>query len=129
METIFNGNIIILYMITGLSIFNLTAMNRDQQVALIYCMSFLLVLLQVLNGRIVMLLLITVLYLALEWFTEDKKKLQIITAPTSKGIINYIEEVLYRLDSLIVINETAVQRLKEYRQSLIYEAVTGKFEV
>ena len=46
-----------------------------------------------------------------------------------REIIDYIEEALRTIDSLIATNEIAGQKLKEYRQSLIYEAVTGKIEV
>ena len=44
-------------------------------------------------------------------------------------IINHIEKTLCVIDSLILTNATTIQKLKEYRQSLIYEAVTGKIEV
>ena len=33
------------------------------------------------------------------------------------------------ISELITANEATIQKLKEYRQSIIYEAVTGKIEV
>ena len=44
-------------------------------------------------------------------------------------IIKYLDNELKRLDELVLKNELTIQNLKEYRQSLIYEAVTGKIEV
>lgn len=33
------------------------------------------------------------------------------------------------MDELISANEATIKKLKEYRQSIIYEAVTGKIEI
>lgn len=44
-------------------------------------------------------------------------------------IDEYLYEQCSKMDDLISINETAIRRLREYRQSLVYEAVTGKIEV
>lgn len=45
------------------------------------------------------------------------------------SIIQYLDEELNYVDSTIRIIETQINKLKEYRQSLIYEAVTGKSDV
>ena len=46
-----------------------------------------------------------------------------------KEIAEYIVARCNEIDSQIAANEISVQKLKEYRQSIIYEAVTGKIEV
>lgn len=44
-------------------------------------------------------------------------------------IINYIEEASMEILVLISIIQKQIQKLKQYRQALIYEAVTGKIDV
>lgn len=46
-----------------------------------------------------------------------------------KEIINHIESFFSKTDSLIEKNSHQILKLKEYRESLIYEAVTGKIDV
>lgn len=46
-----------------------------------------------------------------------------------KEIVEYIVARCNEIDSQIAANEVSVQKLKEYRQSIIYEAVTGKIEI
>lgn len=46
-----------------------------------------------------------------------------------KEIAEHIVARCNEIDSQITANEVSVQKLKEYRQSIIYEAVTGKIEV
>ena len=46
-----------------------------------------------------------------------------------KAIANYLEQKALEIDSLIANNYEYITKLKEYRQSLIYEAVTGKIDV
>ena len=43
-----------------------------------------------------------------------------------KAIVDELDSRLTTLDAIIEHNERTVEKLKEYRQSLIYEAVTGK---
>lgn len=64
-------------------------------------------------------------------FQADIKKFPIILPPLceQKEIAKYIDEQVENLDSLIETIKIQIQKLKEYRQSLIYEAVTGKFDV
>lgn len=45
------------------------------------------------------------------------------------AIVSYLREKCAEVDSIISANETIIAKLKEYRQSVIYEAVTGKIEV
>ena len=44
-------------------------------------------------------------------------------------ILKFIERKLSELDQVITATEDNIQKLKEYRQSIIYEAVTGKIEI
>lgn len=51
------------------------------------------------------------------------------TLDEQKKIVSYLDSECRKLDKIIVDNDSTIQKLKEYRQSLIYEAVTGKIEV
>jgi len=51
------------------------------------------------------------------------------TLEEQKRIVEYLDEKCAEIDSIITINNKSIQQLKEYRQSLIYEVVTGKKEV
>lgn len=56
----------------------------------------------------------------------------VIPCPTfveQQDIANVLDAKCAEVDELISANETTIQKLKEYRQSIIYEAVTGKIEV
>lgn len=44
-------------------------------------------------------------------------------------IVDYLDNSLEKIDELVLQSDTQIQKLKEYRQSLIYEMVTGKIEV
>ena len=44
-------------------------------------------------------------------------------------IVSYLNEELNELDKLSDKVENQIEKLKEYRQSLIYEAVTGKIDL
>ena len=44
-------------------------------------------------------------------------------------IADYLDHKCAEIDSVIAANITTIDKLKEYRQSIIYEAVTGKTEV
>ena len=62
----------------------------------------------------------------------DGLKNLIVTFPplkTQQRISQYLDCKCAEIDSLISSNERITKRLREYRQSLIYEAVTGKIEV
>lgn len=41
-------------------------------------------------------------------------------------IVSYLDDKCGQIDAVIAANESIVKKLREYRQSLIYEAVTGK---
>lgn len=45
------------------------------------------------------------------------------------AIAEYLQDRCTEMDELISANEATIQKLKEYRQSIIYEAVTGKIEI
>ncbi|WP_054752566.1 restriction endonuclease subunit S [Piscibacillus salipiscarius] len=46
-----------------------------------------------------------------------------------KNISNYIEEEINNIDRVIIDITRQIKKFEEYRQSLIYEAVTGKIDV
>jgi type I restriction enzyme S subunit len=48
---------------------------------------------------------------------------------TQDEIVKYLDTKCSELDFAVTANELTIQKLKEYRQSVIYEAVTGKIEV
>ena len=45
------------------------------------------------------------------------------------SVANYLDAKCAEIDALISANEATIKKLKEYRQSIIYEAVTGKIEI
>lgn len=56
----------------------------------------------------------------------------VIPCPTfveQQKIANVLDAKCAEVDELISANEETIQKLKEYRQSIIYEAVTGKIEI
>ena len=62
---------------------------------------------------------------------EGLKNLVVTFPPqeTQKTISQYLDRRCDELNSIISSNEDDVNALKQYRQSLIYEAVTGKIEI
>ena len=64
-------------------------------------------------------------------FQADIKKFSIILPPLEeqKKIGQYLDERTILVESTIDMVKQQIQKLKEYRQSLIYEAVTGKIDV
>ena len=59
------------------------------------------------------------------------KKLPVLLPPVEeqKRIASYLDNECSNIDELIATNESTIEKLKEYRQSVIYEAVTGKVEI
>jgi restriction endonuclease S subunit len=51
------------------------------------------------------------------------------TLEEQKKIVLYLDTECEKLDKIILANDSIIRKLKEYRQSLIFEAVTGKFEI
>lgn len=64
-------------------------------------------------------------------YTQNLMNIFVPLAPSEEQeqICNYVDDKCAELDALISANEETIQKLKEYRQSIIYEAVTGKIEV
>lgn len=46
-----------------------------------------------------------------------------------QGIAEHLASTCSEIDELVAANEKTIEKLKEYRQSIIYEAVTGKIEI
>lgn len=59
------------------------------------------------------------------------KELTLMTPPISEQqqIVSYLDEQTQLIDNTISIEEKRVELLKEYRQSIISEVVTGKLKV
>ena len=53
----------------------------------------------------------------------------VFDANEQSRITDYLDSKCSEIDNLISANEATIQKLKEYRQSIIYEAVTGKIEI
>ena len=48
---------------------------------------------------------------------------------TQKAIADYLDEKCGKIDEVISIKQRKIEKLQEYKKSLIYEYVTGKKEV
>ncbi len=61
----------------------------------------------------------------------NQKELRIIipNEETQKKIVLYLNDFIEKYDNLISLTNNQIEKLKEYRQSLISEAVTGKIDV
>ncbi len=59
------------------------------------------------------------------------KKTNIIIPPIEdqNKIVNYLDKQCYKLDQIIEYRKRIIEKLEEYKKSLIYECVTGKREV
>lgn len=65
-------------------------------------------------------------------FTKDKlSKVPIIIVKKEKEteIINYLDQKCTQIDNLIAIKQQKIEKLQQYKKSVIYEYVTGKKEV
>lgn len=56
-------------------------------------------------------------------------RIPILDTQTQVDIVDYLDKKCAEIDALISANESTIEKLKEYRQSVIYEAVTGKVEI
>ena len=52
--------------------------------------------------------------------------LQFHPFPSKKKIAEYLDAKCSEIDELIKVKQEKIETLKQYRQSLIFEAVTGK---
>ena len=61
----------------------------------------------------------------------DVQNLLIILPPKNEqdAIVNFLDQRTAEIDSLVTETKNQIEKLKEYRQSLISEAVTGKIDV
>lgn len=64
-----------------------------------------------------------------EWSFVGNLKLPIPREIEQQQIADYLDKKCAEIDSVISANEKTIEKLKEYRQSVIYEAVTGKIEI
>ena len=62
-------------------------------------------------------------------FTKDKLSSMPIPLPPlseQQAIASYLDEKCADIDSLIVLKQKKIEKLKDYKKSVVYEAVTGK---
>ena len=59
----------------------------------------------------------------------SKHQIAVPPLPEQQAIADYLDAKTAEIDSLIADKQRQVELLKEYRKSLISEAVTGKFKV
>lgn len=59
------------------------------------------------------------------------EKLKVLVPPLKeqKQIVKYIDNQFYKIDEVIEYRKQIIEKLEEYKKSLIYECVTGKREV
>lgn len=65
-------------------------------------------------------------------FTKDKLgnvPVVVFTEENETEIVNYLDKKCFAIDSAIEKKQAIIEKLKEYKKSLIYEVVTGKREV
>lgn len=64
-------------------------------------------------------------------FQADIKKFKVLLPPLTEqqSIAKFLDEETLKIEKLIVNVKSQIDKLKEYRQALIYEAVTGKIDV
>lgn len=58
-----------------------------------------------------------------------KVPLCIPTLEEQKQIADYLDKKCSEIDELIAVKQTKIEKLEQYKRSLIYEYVTGKKEV
>lgn len=64
-------------------------------------------------------------------FQRDIKLMKVVSPPLREqiAIADYLDKKTADIDALIVDYQSMADKLREYRKSLISEAVTGKFKV
>lgn len=64
-------------------------------------------------------------------FQRDIKRMRVIQpdSATQTDIADFLDTKTAEIDALIADKQTMADKLREYRKSLISEAVTGKFKV
>lgn len=62
---------------------------------------------------------------------EELGKMDVVLPPKEDqdAVVNYLDTKTAEIDALIASKERQVELLREYRKSIIFEAVTGKFKV
>ena len=61
--------------------------------------------------------------------TLEQLQLLVPSLVEQHGIVEYLDDNLIKIDRLIAIKQEKIEKLQEYKKSLIYEYVTGKKEV
>ena len=58
-----------------------------------------------------------------------KEKVLLPNLQEQQQIVEYLDEKCGRIDRIIAVKQEKIEKLQEYKKSLIYEYVTGKKEV
>ena len=61
--------------------------------------------------------------------TLEKLKVLVPPLEEQEKIVNYIDDRFNKLNQIINYRKQIIEKLEEYKKSLIYECVTGKREV
>ena len=61
--------------------------------------------------------------------TLEQLQLLVPSLEEQRCIVEYLDSNLIKIDRLIAIKQEKIEKLQEYKKSLIYEYVTGKKEV
>jgi restriction endonuclease S subunit len=64
-----------------------------------------------------------------EWSFIGNVFISVPSINTQQQIINHIKEETAKIDEVIIRTEKEIELIKEYRQSIIAEVVTGKIKV
>lgn len=64
-------------------------------------------------------------------YGKDVRELKVVLPPMNeqRQIVYYLDRLTHEINQLIQIKKDKIEKLNEYKKSLIYEAVTGKIEV
>ena len=61
--------------------------------------------------------------------SAESQYVPLITTEEQAQIANFLDDKTEQIDELVAIDQRKIELLKEYRQTLISEAVTGKIDV
>lgn len=78
MEQLFGDNLIIIYFIVGLGVICYSNFNTQQRIMLMYTITYVCCLLNILDAKVALIMMTLLLFIYLEYLTEDYYKLKIV---------------------------------------------------
>lgn len=75
---LFNGNLFVLFLIFAISVFTLEKLSERQKIAIIYLCSYGIAFVGTIPEKNLLPMMTLVLFLVLEFFTTDRKKVKIL---------------------------------------------------